>query len=88
VARNCTGVSQSTEITWLGQFKGKHVSGCPVIDPLAQHAAFKPHGTFKAKLTYDLPSSCTASRLQATTRFTGSGGTQLAEQSADLSITP
>ncbi len=86
VARNCTSQSESTEITWLGQFNGTHVSGCPVIDPLAQPAAFKAHGTFKGKLTYDLPSSCTASRLQVTTRFTGSGGAQLAEQSAHLSI--
>jgi len=86
-ARNCTGQSQATELTWLGQFKGKHFAGCPAIDPLAQPATFKAHGAFKAKLTYDLPTSCTASRLQVTVRFTGSGGTQLAEQSADLAIT-
>ena len=86
-AQSCTDQSQSTELTWLGRFRGKHFSGCPVIDPLAQHATFRPDGTFKAKLTYSLPSSCTASRLQVTVRFSGSGGTQLAEKSADLSIT-
>lgn len=86
-ARNCTGQSQSVELTWLGQFGGKHLSGCPAIDPLARPATFASHGTFKSSLRYDLPSSCTASRLDATARFSGSGGTQLAEESADLSIT-
>jgi hypothetical protein len=86
-ARNCTGQSQSIRLTWLGQFAGKHLSGCPVIDPLARPATFASHGTFRSSVGYDVPSSCTASRLDATARFSGSGGTQLAEGSADLSIT-
>jgi len=87
VAHNCTGRTQSTELTWLGQFKGKHISGCPAIDPLPESATFTSRGTVKAKLSYELPTSCTASQLQVTTRFTGSGGTQLAVRSAALSIT-
>ena len=87
-AQNCSGQSQSTELMWLGRFMGKHVSGCPVIDPVAEPATFTALGTFKAKLTYDLSTSCTASRLRVTARFSGSGGTQLAQKSASLSITP
>jgi hypothetical protein len=88
VAKNCTDQIQSTEVTWLGSFRGTHLSGCPIIDPLAQPATFKPHSTFRAKIEYEALSGCTATRLQVTARFAGSGGQQVAEKSADLTITP
>ncbi len=89
-ARNCTHQPQAVTLTWLGQFAGPQPgipAGCPVMDPVAQHANLESRGTFKAKLGVEVFASCTATSLTETARFTGAGGTVLAEKTAALRIT-
>jgi hypothetical protein len=89
VARNCTRQPQNITVTWLGQFVGSGVGippGCPAIDPLAQGANFKPRGTFRGHLEFVVFSSCTATALSETVRFTGADGTVLAEKTVELRI--
>ena len=88
-ARNCTGQTQRTTVTWLGRFLGPgggFPAGCPVIDPLAQPATFAPYGTVSGQVGYLVFAGCTATSLQATVRITGAGGAVLAQRTASLVI--
>jgi hypothetical protein len=88
VAQNCTNETQTTTITWLGRFErpgGGIPSGCPVIDPFSQGATFAVGGIFRAKVTYLVPASCTATALAVTARISR-GATVLAHKTATLTI--
>jgi hypothetical protein len=87
VARNCLGQTEDTVLTTFGHFTGKKASGCPVIDPLARQADFKPHGGFSSKVGYEVPGECDATHLLVTARFTDSTGALLTTATATLSIT-
>jgi hypothetical protein len=92
-ARNCTGQPESASVMWLDQFLGPAGTaggippGCPAIDPLPpQPVSFAPYGSYSASLQTLVFSGCTATQLQVTVRFFGSGGTVLAQRTADLPI--
>jgi hypothetical protein len=85
-ARNCLTVAQGAQLTMVGRFTGRHRSSCPVIDPLARHETFPPHGKVRSKTGYDIPASCHASGLRVTATFAASGGGRLARKTAFLPI--
>jgi hypothetical protein len=88
VAQNCTNETQTTTLTWLGRFEragGGIPSGCPVIDPFSRDATFAPGAIFRAKVTYLVPASCTATALAVTARIS-QGATVLAHKTATLAI--
>jgi hypothetical protein len=85
-ARNCLTVGQGAQLTMAGRFTGRHRSSCPVIDPLARHETFPPHGKVRSKTGYDIPASCHASGLRVTATFAASGGSRLARKTAFLPL--
>jgi hypothetical protein len=88
VAQNCTNKRQKTSTTWIAQWINSSVSpgtGCPVIDPFGGSADFKPFGTYKTKVSYDIPADCTAAGLQVTVKIS-EGATVLAQGVARVKI--
>ena len=87
--KNCTGVSQTVNETWLGRFSGSSTgvpSGCPVLDPFLRPVTIAAHGTNSTSTTYSFPSGCTPAQLAVTVTITSQSGTQLAQQTAVLTF--
>jgi hypothetical protein len=92
-ARNCTGQAQAASVMWVEQFVGPNgpgggiPPGCPAIDPLPpQPVNLAPYGSYSGSSKTLVFAGCTATALQATVRFYGSGGALLAQRTADLTI--
>ncbi|MBV9413145.1 MAG: hypothetical protein JO148_16255 [Acidimicrobiia bacterium] len=78
--RNCTKQAQTVTLTRFGT----EPPGCPVIDPIARSV------TIAARSTYTQRTRMTAGPCVGTEQFTervSRGSTQLAEATADLSVT-
>lgn len=89
VARNCTAQTVTTSLTWAGRFIGSSPgipAGCPAIDPIAKQVTFAPRGKDTDSLGYLIFPGCTATALSTTTTFS-SGGTILAQATAQVTIT-
>jgi hypothetical protein len=87
--RNCTNVTQTVTVTWLGSWVSSSPGfppGCPAIDPLAEPLTVPAAGTARAHLQILALPSCTATGLVETARITGSSGVVLAQRSATLEI--
>ncbi|MFC1432434.1 hypothetical protein ACEZDB_17430 [Streptacidiphilus sp. N1-3] len=87
--KNCTGVSQTVNETWLGRFSGSSTgapSACPVLDPFLRPVTIAAHGTNSTSTTYSSPSGCTPAQLAVTVTITSQSGTQLAQQTAVLTF--
>ena len=72
-AMNCTHHTQSFTVTWLGRYVGSDVTGCPVIDPLAQPISVASRATLRAHLAYTVPKTCAATSLAVTARIAAKG---------------
>jgi len=91
VARNCTGATLQTTLQWTARFVGATAgipAGCPAIDPLPVAVSFPPHRSVSSSFGILVFPSCSATALQVTARYTGSGGAVLAERTASLPIVP
>ena len=89
--QNCTAQAQQITTQWTAEFAGSATGippGCPAVDPIAPSTTLAANAQANSSLTYQVPSSCTATALPLTVRISGSDGTVLATQSATLSITP
>jgi len=88
-AWNCTKQTQPAMLTWIGQFVGPSPglpAGCPVVDPVAQSVDVAPHARFNAGLGFTVFSTCAATSLSETARFTDVTGTVLAERTVSLIV--
>jgi hypothetical protein len=91
VLQNCTAVDQQVSLVWYGSFTGTGPgvipAGCANIDPLPPLAATVPaSGRYSHGFGYQVPSSCTATKLTAVVNITTGGTTVVAR--ADLAIGP
>jgi hypothetical protein len=79
VLQNCTAVDQQLSLVWYGSFTGTGTGvpqGCANIDPLPPLPVTVPaSGRYSRGFSYQVPSSCTATKLTATVNINMGGTT-------------